>query len=239
MFSKVAVIIVNYNGLKDTVACIESLLSSSCSVEIIVVDNASMNDEAVELHKKFPQIHVLREEENRGFSYGNNVGISYALNMDIEYVLLLNNDTIVDSHMIEFLLGEAGKDKVLAPYMYYFSAPDILWFCGGYINKFTGNTQFFKRPKESKNRIECDFITGCCMLIPKTVFTDVGYLEEKFFMYCEDTELCIRLKKHGYRLICVPKAKLWHKIGRSSQKSGSEFSIYYITRNRLFFLNVI
>lgn len=228
---KIAVVLVNYNGLNDTLDCIKSIHGA----DIIVVDNASHSNELSLILEKYPYVIGIQSKENSGFSGGNNFGIHYALKHGYTHIMLLNNDTEIDKDMIRHLVENCSSDSISVPKMLYYSNPDVIWYGGGDINKSTGNAKHWQKgEKDTKNsKIQkCTFATGCCMMIPREVFEKVGILEEKYFMYCEDTEFCVRLALAGINVNYVPNAKLWHKIGASSSGEDSPFATYYMTRNR-------
>ena len=236
---KLAIIIVNYNGFLDTKECIESLSNNiDESTLIIVVDNGSRKNEARELESLFPYICAIRSDTNGGFSYGNNLGIKYAIDNDFEYCMLLNNDTVVDKKMIQLLLSQANENTIVAPTMFYADNPTIIWYGGGYIDKWTGNAKHKRMDSnmcvDSLQEEACSFVTGCCVLVNTNIFKNIGLLNEKLFMYCEDTEFCIRALTNGTSIRYIPKAKLWHKVSKTTGGSYSPFSVYYMTRNRLF-----
>ena len=224
-----AVVLVNYNGLEDTKACIESILKSSIECSIVVIDNASKEDDGSKINQFNSNITVIRNSDNLGFAGANNVGILWALEHDFEYILLLNNDTVVDRDMIRLLLEETNEETVAVPAMYYFSAPKELWYGGGKINRYTGNCEHLNLDHKQ----QVSFATGCCMLLSREVINKAGLLDERYFMYCEDLDYSIRLAKKHIKILYIPEAKLYHKVGRTSGGSGTPFSDYYITRNRL------
>lgn len=236
---KLAVILVNYNGLKDTIECIESIEKSTVQSQIILVDNASSENEARKISQRFPEVKTIRSELNGGFSAGNNLGIRWALEQEYEYIALLNNDTVIAPNMFELLCQYASDTSVSAPKMLYYSKPEIIWYGGGKINRKTGNAEHYymnqKDPGDKTVR-KCDFATGCCIMIPASVFRKVGLLDERFFMYCEDSEFCLRLKENGIGINYVPTAKLWHKVSQSTGGDETAFSIYYMTRNRILYI---
>lgn len=237
--SKIAIILVNYNGLKDTIDCIQSIEKSTAQSQIVVVDNASKENEAEMISKKFPEVKTIRSETNGGFSAGNNIGIQWALDQGYDYIALLNNDTVIAPDMLELLCQNVSDHSVSVPKMLYFSRPDVIWYGGGRINRKTGNAEHINMNKKNQEDItvrKCDFATGCCIMIPASVFRKVGMLDERFFMYCEDTEFCLRLMEHGISINYVPSAKLWHKVSQSTGGDESVLSIYYITRNRILYL---
>lgn len=233
-----AVVLVNYNGLSDTLDCIDSLHKSTVPLKIIVIDNASKDDETYFISQKYPDVKVFRQEENLGFAGGNNIGIQWALDNDYEYIALLNNDTIIDPKLFESLKAEAGQNTVVAPYMYCHSAPDELWYGGGHIDRWTGNAKHIYAPSENMQPFESTLVTGCCFMAHRTIWEKTGLLDDSYFMYNEDTDFCIRLMQNGFKMKTVPQAKLWHKVGKSSGGEASPLSCYYITRNRLHLLKI-
>lgn len=227
---KTAVILVNHDGLRDTREAVESIKKQQMALQIIIVDNASPGNDADKLEKEFKDVKIIRAGNNLGFAGGNNLGMEYALENGFDYILLLNNDTKADKEMIMHLLAEADETTVTVPAMYYDSEPGTLWYGGGMVNKWTGNVEHLSLTEKQI----CSFATGCCMLIHRSIVERVGRMSEQYFMYCEDMDYSIRLGMAGVRIMYVPHAKLWHKIGKSSGGNTSAFSIYYITRNRLF-----
>lgn len=226
---KISVILVNYNGFADTCEAVDSLLRQTQTVEIIVVDNASQNDEAALLHQAYPGIRVIRAEKNLGFAGGSNLGIRAALENGADYIMLLNNDTVTSPDMVNLLVRHAAPQTVTVPAMYYSDAPDTLWYGGGFFNRWTGNVQHARLTKPTT----VEFATGCCFLVDASVFRRIGLLNERYFMYCEDAEFSLRLKANRIKILYLPGAKLWHKVGRSSGGDDSGFSIYYNAYNRL------
>lgn len=233
----VAIIIVNYNGYEDTIECINSILTAKLESKIIIVDNASEKNEAKMINDMFPNVTIIRSDTNNGFSAGNNLGIRYALENGFDYILLLNNDTIIDPKMINELRNVITSDNICVPKMLYYTEPNKIWYGGGYINKKTGNAKHCgmnSRDYKSKEIKICTFASGCSMMISADIFNLVGLLDEDYFMYCEDTDFCIRLTKAGIKIKYIPEAVLWHKVGNSTTGSDSLFSTYYMTRNRLY-----
>lgn len=228
---EILVILINYNGLADTIECIESLKKSSKKVDILVVDNRSDNDEYIQIKNIFEDIKVIFNSQNLGFSAGNNIGIKYAIENGYKYVLILNNDTIITPNMIEKLMIHCDETTITIPLIYYYNNPKKLWYGGGVINKYTGNSQMFDYINtKSKNQ---SFASGCCMLINVCIFKTVGLFSDEYFMYCEDTEFCIRLNENNIKIYLECEAQMFHKVGQSTKNIGNKFSNYYNTRNRL------
>lgn len=241
---KLAVILVNYNGEKYNAACIESILANRGvdELRIIVVDNASQDDSMRLLEERYAgdeRLELLRLDENYGFSGANNVGIRRAGEWGANAVLLLNNDTETAPDMLSRLLECAKRhpDSVIAPKIYYSDDRERLWSAGGCFSaiikkaRHTGlnETDGGQHDREK----EIGFATGCCLWIPMEVIRKAGTLDERFFLYYEDTEYSLRLNKLGISIYYCPRAVLYHKVGASSKGADSPLCAYYIARNWL------
>lgn len=242
---KVFIVIINYNGYKDTIECVKSLYKINYNnFEIVIVDNKSTNN-SVDYLKKFLKGCILIESrENLGFAGGNNLGIKYALKNRADYILLLNNDTLVESNFLDEMLNSFCKDisiGLVGCKIMYYPEKNIIWYGGGKIDwfKFSGN-HFGMREIDNgqfNQQKEIDFMTGCCMLIKREVFEKVGLLSEEYFMYLEDLDYCVKIKQANYKIWYNPKAIIYHKVGLSSGGEESTFSIEWSIRNRLLFMN--
>ena len=239
---KIGVILVNYNGIIDTLDCIDSLLKSSMNelLEIYVVDNSTVRNQSDEISETYSQVHVIRSEINDGFSNANNIGISEAIGNKCTHIMLLNNDTVVDKNMISVLLKSVDGNSIVAPTILYYEEPNCIWSQAGHISRLTGNAKNGKMGSELNNEapeeIKCNFLSGCCMLMETSTFCKIGKLDESYFMYFEDADYCIRASKLGVSLKCITNAVLYHKVGKSVGGSKSPFCAYYLTRNRLNFI---
>lgn len=237
---KVNIILINYNGDNDTVACVNSLRELNYeNFEIVVVDNASRTQEELEkrLHNS---VVYLKSAENLGFSGGNNIGIRYAIEHGADYVLLLNNDTVVESNFVEKLVDAAGRHRdagILTGKIVYYSKPDYIWYAGGYMNLDRARIHHYHiKEKDFKDTTEktVTFATGCLMMIPRSIIEKYGGLDDTFFMYSEDAEFCSRIMENGYKIWYIPTAKIYHKVSASSGGAGSKLSQYYRTRNEMY-----
>jgi len=241
-FPSVFIVIVNWNGLNDTIECIKSILNISYEYfKIIVIDNGSDNDESIELAFKFPDVIAIRSETNLGFSGGNNLGIKYALKNEADYILLINNDTIVEKDFLDILVEVVVKNQSIGlavPKINYYNNPSRIWYAGGYISKLRGAAVTIGKGKLDNFYTEnkyVTFATGCCLLIDKKVINDVGLMDEKYFLYLEDADYCLRAVESGYKILCVPQSKIFHKINSSTFQKYENLPLYYVTRNRLYF----
>ncbi len=256
---KVTIIILNWNRAKDTLECLESLKKMSlgdCRLSVLVVDNASIDYsvEKLRTYQKANRFELLINKSNLGFAGGNNVGIRYALERGADYVMVLNNDTRVDPLLVTRIIEVAEKYPdfgAASPKIYFEKGYEfhkkrykkvdlgkVIWYAGGKIdwNNVYGVARGVDEVDKGQfERVEdTDFATGTCMLLSRKALREVGMFNERYFMYYEDTELSVRMKKNGYKVLYVPKASVWHKVAQSSG-IGSELNDYFITRNRLLF----
>ena len=241
-YSKVSIIILNWDNYKDTKECLESLKKITYpNYEIIIVDNGSKDGSTQKIQKEFPNHIYIYNKDNLGFSGGNNEGIKYALERNSDYILLLNNDVTVESDFLNFLVEKGENDLkvgILVPKINYYSKPDIIWLAGGYISKIRGSGFPIGKGKNENQYVEDRFITfssGCCILIKKEIFKKIGLWDVNYFLYGEDTDFCKRTIDTGFKLLYVANSKIYHKIGITTKKTNSPLPIYYATRNRLYF----
>jgi GT2 family glycosyltransferase len=251
---KVAIVIVNWNGYKDTSVCLSSLAKlrrKNIDVETIVVDNGSVNDSAVVIARDFPGVTLLKLDVNRGFTGGNNVGITYAMKRGADFVWLLNNDTIVDPDALSILdaftqddVGIAGSKIYFAPGHEYHKTRytgkergRVFWYAGGLVdwaNVYASHRGVDEVDQGQYDRaIETPFVTGCSMMIKRSVIDSVGLLDDAYYLYLEDLDYCLRAKRAGFRLMYQPTSVIWHVNAGSSGGAGNPIHDYYITRNRL------
>ncbi len=241
---KLAVILVNYNGEKYNTACIDSVLASAAmeELEVIVVDNASQDDSMRLLEERYAQdkrLVLLRLDDNYGFSYANNVGIGRAREWGADHVLLLNNDTEILPDMLRQMWECAGRHpgSMIAPKIYYSGDRKRIWSAGGDFSavikkaKHTGLNETDVGQYDGEREI--GFATGCCLWIPMEVIEEAGTLDERFFLYYEDTEYSFRLHQRGVPIYYCPQAVMYHKVGASTRGADSPLCAYYIARNWL------
>lgn len=241
---KLAVILVNYNGKKYNTACMESLRAGHMDgrVKIIVVDNAS-TDGSMEIlrehYGKDKDVELIILDDNYGFSYANNVGMKSALAWGADHVLLLNNDTEVRPDMLKRLRECADRHPgcVIAPKIYYSEERSRIWSAGGSFSRIIKKAGHIGLDETDVGQYnverEIAFATGCCLWIPVEALREAGMLDERFFLYYEDTEYSLRLQKHGVRIYYCPEAVLYHKVGAGTGGADSPLCAYYIARNWL------
>lgn len=240
----VAIVVLNWNGGADTLACLASLGRLDYPVfTVSVVDNHSTDDSVAAIRATYPSMTLLEATENLGYVGGNNLGIEYAQKLGADYILLLNNDTEVAPDFLRHLVGSAEADPrvgIVGPTIYYFDQPGVIWSAGGGIDWNRGRTRMMNLDEPDRGQLgerprPADFVTGCALLSRRAVFDRVGLLDPRFFAYYEEIEWCVRAARAGFKILHVPQAKLWHKISYAS-RNASPLVSYYMTRNRLLFL---
>lgn len=241
MNPKVSIIVLNWNGCRDTIECLESLRKVTYpNYEVIVVDNGSTDGSEKVIKERFPDILVLQTGENTGYAKGNNFGIRHALKNGADYVLLLNNDTVVDPEFVIELVKVAESDKsigILSSKIYFYDRATTLWFAGGKFSLRTGWSKhigYGKKDTGQFNEIrEIDRACGCAMMVTRKLCEEMGLMDEDYFCYCEETDWSLRAKKMGYKIVYVPSSKVWHKVSSSTQGMKSARYIYFSVRNTL------
>jgi len=247
----VAIIIINWNSYPHTSACLSSLRNVGYSnFKTIVVDNGSQDGSDQKLEKEFPEIILLCNHENKGFTGGNNRGIAYALDQNFDYLMLLNNDTEVESDFLDELVKVIDADQNLGavqPKFYFLLNKDRIWNAGGTIIKSLGWVRTIGENKKSKEQYdrarETEWITGCCFMVRTEIVREIGGLNDRFFLYYEDVEWSLRIRSLGYKLYYCPKSVIYHEAGVSSksENAGKEGSLspqvhYFATKNNILVL---
>lgn len=242
----VHIILINWNRLHDTLECLDSLAKLEYPVSrIVVVDNGSSDDSQEVIVREHPNVVLLENDRNLGFTEANNIAIQYSLENGADYCWLLNNDTVVHKEALTHLVA-AVRDKpsigVASPKILY-HATNRIWFAGNKLSLSYG------RPLQLGHRgFGCDdtgqydaqtelgFCSGCSMLVCKEVFEQVGLLDNDYFAYYEDLDFSLRVKRNDYRIVLVPEAIVWHKEASSSNGRISPVRWYLLARNRWLFM---
>jgi len=234
---QISIIILNWNGKEITKDCLESLKKQNFKeYEIILVDNASTDDSSKYLKKKFPKIKLIQNKKNIGYAGGNNIGIKKAKG---DYILILNNDTVLDNNFLNELWGNKNKANILGVKNYYFDKKNIIWAIGSKVNRFTMRAKLIGNGLMDSKEIDkrdIEHAVGSAMLINKKVIDKIGFLDNSFFAYYEETEWQTRAQNAGFKISWVPTAKLWHKVAYSTGGGRSPFSAYYLVRNRGYYI---
>jgi GT2 family glycosyltransferase len=232
---KVSIIILNWNGLKDTLECLRSLKKINyLNYEIIVVDNGSSNNEKDIIEKYYPEIRIIRNSTNQGFSRGNNIGAKLALENKPDYLLFLNNDTIVTPDFLKELVNFCQNNQDVGcagPLILDYYQKEKVDSCGGNLNKILFSLKPYKFI--SKEPIKnLNFVSGCAFFIRSSIIERVGLWDEDFFSYWEDVDFCLRIKKANLQIASVPSSVIYHKANLLKRYFSKQY-IYYMTRNNL------
>lgn len=230
---KIFAVILNYGDINITNKCLESLSQVEKNIHIIVVNNNS-DTLSKSYFKNLKNISVLNNFKNLGFSGGVNVGIKYALKNNAEYVLLLNNDTVLNKPITDVLQEKLLSSKnigIVGPAISFKRNRKMVYDIGGNVNKFTGRTSHEEIENLSNTESkEVEYVSGCCMMIKKDVFEKVGLFDERFFLYYEDVDFCLRAKKVGLETWLVPSAVIFHELSQTIGKM-SGLALYHQTRS--------
>jgi GT2 family glycosyltransferase len=241
---KIAVIVLNWNGVQNTIACLESLGKLTYPhFEAIIVDNGSSDGSSTTIRQRFPQHLLIETGANLGFAEGNNIGMREAMQRGADLLFLLNNDTLVSSDILERFIEtyhshpEAG---ILGAKIFLFDQQNTLDHLGGIWNQKTGTFEFIGlRQKEDGIRWqkpeELDYVCGAGFIVKRAVIEAVGCLEPRFFLIWEESDLCFRARKAGFKTLTSPQAHLWHKVS-ASFVGGKPHSTYFWWRNRLLWI---
>jgi len=237
-------VVLNWNGLRDTARCLRSLRASSLcsSLSTVVVDNHSATGEADELAEAFPWVVVLPQARNLGYAGGCNVGIEYALSRGADYVLLLNNDAQVEVETIALLVAhcEGSPQVAAAGPLITFPESDEVWSAGSRVSLWLGSTVMIGKGTSLSQHLRdrprpAESLPGACLLLRAAALRQVGLLDERFFAYWEDVDICARLRRAGWDVHLVPTARATHRKSASSGASGNvrlpPLASYYIARN--------
>ena len=235
-----SIITINYNGLKDTCELIDTLPLNDETIEVIVVDNASTQDEATEIGKRYPQVKVIKSDKNLGFAGGNNLGIQAAHG---KYLFFINNDAILPqpsaiSHLLT-RLESSDQIGMVCPKI-KFSWGDHRIQYAGYtpLSKITLRNKSIGFGEQDNGQYDTPHPTpyahGAAMMVKREVIEQVGMMPECYFLYYEELDWSMMIRRTGYEIWYEPACTVFHK---ESQTTGqqSPLKTYYIIRNRLLF----
>ena len=233
---EISIITINFNGLKDTCALIETIPFND-HLEVIVVDNASQNEEADAISKCFPQVRVIKSEKNLGFAGGNNLGIRAAQG---KYLFLINNDTIFKEFNVRSLIDRLESSPEIG-----IVCPKIRFAWGSHPIQSTGYTPLstitvrnhsIGFSEEDHGQYDTAHPTpyahGAAMLIKREALEKVGLMPECFFLYYEELDWSMMFTRAGYKIWYDPACTVFHKESQATGKN-SPLRTYYIVRNRL------
>jgi len=237
----VSIVTVNYNQSEVTCSMIESLNKITYpNIEVIVVDNASVEDSPQIIKQRYPSVDLILNPINYGFAAGNNFGIMKARG---KYVLLLNNDTVVDPDFLEPLVVKMESDLTLgsvSPKIRFFHTPNTIQYAGyTAMHPFTLRNTSIGYNEIDKGQYDVDretaYAHGAAMLVPMDVIKKVGMMSYIFFLYYEEADWCEQIKNAGYKIWYVHNSLVYHRESISTGRM-SAMKIYYLNRNRIVFM---
>jgi GT2 family glycosyltransferase len=214
----VLAVVLNWNGWRDCVSCVESLRRATYpNLRVILIDNGSTDGSEAQLRSRFPDLVLLQTGLNLGFAGGSNVGIRYALNEGADYVWLLGNDMLVTPSALSALVEVADKDArigAVGSILHPTDKPNAVHIWGGgWVHLWTGFYGIYRRPVSVS---KLGYLTGGGILIRTTALKHAGLLDESFFLYWEDVELSFRLREAGWKLAVAPEAHIYHAAPSSN-----------------------
>lgn len=238
----ISIITINYNGFKDTCELIGTLPLEDKSIEVIVVDNASKEDEASLIELQYPQVIVIRSKENLGFAGGNNLGIKAARG---EYLFFINNDTLLrpqtsDLRHLTNRLESSPKIGVVCPKIRFSWGDNPIQFAGYTpLSRITMRNRAIGCGESDKGQYNTAHLTpyahGAAMMVKREVIEKVGLMPECYFLYYEELDWSMMIRQAGYDIWYEPAMTIYHKESQSTGQQ-SPLRTYYITRNRLLFV---
>lgn len=231
-YPRVSIIILNWNGIEDTIECLESLRKISYpDYEVVVVDNGSIGNDADVLEDRHGgYIRLIRNDKNYGFAEGNNIALRWLLdNSKSVYYLLLNNDTVVAPDFLNELVRVAESDDrigIVGPkqYRYGFSGKtNVILSAGGRISPWNPHIYtLIGRQEEDASQYqtvtEVAWVSGSALMLKRRIIDGLSLLDSGYFFGKEDIEYCLRARRHGFKVVYVPDSKIWHKGGSSRKR---------------------
>ena len=240
-----AIILINWNGADDTIACLKSLDRAQGDFRVVVADNGSTDDSIERIGKCLSELSLesdlLPLGQNWGFAVGNNKGIEYARRYNPDSYMLLNNDTEVEPDFlirIEEQRRQYTDIKIFGPLILYWSDRERIWSCGGKLT-FGSRKAYFRNSRKTDTDLgtlfPVSFISGCALFVDASVVGDNPLLTERFFFGEEDFEFSHRMRVKGEKMAIVPDSVIYHKVGASSRNASERFRlgrdyIYYLGR---------
>jgi GT2 family glycosyltransferase len=245
---KVSIIIVHLKDVTNLIDCLGSLNKIIYpNFEIVIVHNGS---KSTALTTQLDSVNkyikgIINTKFNLGYARANNIGIKEAIRGGTDYILLLNDDTVVSPNFLNSLVDMAEKNSdiaILGPLIYYYDEPERIWFAGA---KFKRETcQVIARRSDEidaslyTKAIDSDYITGCSLLANRKILDKIGLLDERFFLYWEDVDWGLRVKKNNQKNAIILSSKIWHKVSVSTGGPNSALKVYHKTRSHLLFHNI-
>jgi GT2 family glycosyltransferase len=235
-------LILSSNRKDDTLECIDSLKMNDYDAhKIILLDNQSTDGTVDAVLAVQPAVQIIELVENRGYAGNNNVGIKIALEQGADWILIANDDTDFAPDCLAKMVEVGNSDAtigILGPMVYHHDEPNMIQSAGGVLGRNWLGMHLGRNEVDHSQFSEphpVEWLSGCAILVRRDVIDQIGMLDERFFMYSEEKEWCMRASKAGWKLVNVPGAKVWHK-GVQRYYQPKPYVTYYMTRNHLLLL---
>lgn len=236
-------IVLSWNGREDTLACLRSLQPlRDADTAIVCVDNGSTDGSPAAVREQFPDIDLIENGANLGFSGGNNVGIRHALERGAEWVVLVNNDAVLAPDAIARLRDAAREHPgagILSGKLFFADPPDRIWFAGQRfwpLLGYSGRPRGYRKADAPRYRRpgEIGRAAGAFMAVSRAAMEAAGLLDDDLFAYVEDVDWSLRVRRAGFGVRFVPDAIAWHHVSSSTGgERGSTHVLYYGVRNTI------
>ncbi len=244
-------IVLNWNQRALTLACLDSLAAMDVPPgvhhRVVVVDNGSTDGSADAVRAAHPDVAVVALPMNRGFAAGANVGVRRALDDGAAWTLVVNNDTLADRRLLcELYAGAAvaelapaavpgrparrGPLGLAAPTVFYHDPPGVVWPSAGFRRRWTLAARDTTARPPAQQPYDIDWANGCCVLVRRALWERIGLFDERYGVYYEDHDLCLRARAAGFRLAHVPSARIMHRVAASTGP-GSAAQAFLLARS--------
>jgi len=251
---KIGVVSVTFNSKYVIRPFLDSVFSQIGTQFILYIIDNNSNDNTIDIINQFnePNIKIIKNQTNLGVAAANNIGIRSAIEDNCSNILLLNNDIEFDQNLFSGLLENQKKYKcsLVVPKIMFYEDKKIIWYAGGWFKRSRGFLPFHRGLKQIDTgqfdtALQVEYASTCCLLICKSVFEDTGMMDEKYFVYFDDTDFLYRiLKGLKHQLWYCPDLKLFHKVGSLSKSFSNkknnlvrgDFFIKQNIRNHIYFL---
>jgi GT2 family glycosyltransferase len=232
----IAVVVLNWNGADDTIACLRSLKEATMPLHVIVVDNGSTDDSLQRIGAAQLADEILATHANLGYAGGNNVGLQHALDGGFEILAVLNNDTVVEPNSFELLAASlsGSQHRAVSPDVRYTDRPGDSWFAGGVVDRgFPLQLARIDASGDMRALQPSEWLAGCCITARRETWEVVGLFDERYFLIFEDADWSMRAVRRGVALYVLPPSTIRHRAGQGGRWPA--LGGYYFVRNGLRF----
>lgn len=242
MLPKVVAVIISNSRQADTLACLASLKQSTYpNLSVLVLDNQSKDGTVPAIRAEFPEVIVIELSENKGYAGNNNLGLKMALDQQADWVFVLNDDTTLAPDCIDQLVKIGLSNAhigLVGPLIYHANEVSVIQSAGGTIDRHWVAQHRGRNQTDTgqfSDPAPVDWLSGCALLMRRQVVEALTGFDERFFMYCEEVDWCLRATQQGWLQQLAPQAKLWHKGALRNYQPAPSVT-YYMTRNQLLLL---